>query len=149
MNKNDLQELLLALQRPQVLNEAAMLAGCLLVAYLVVRLLRGRSRPEASIWFGTRVVDGVLFPVLALSLAYLVKVLLAGTASVAVFKVAIPILLSLVVIRLSTRVLTVSFPNSRSVQLIERTLSWMVWIAVIFWLTGLLPLVLQAMEDVS
>ena len=149
MNKNDLQELLLALQRPQVLNEAVMLAGCLLVAYLLVRLLRGRSRPEASIWFGTRVVDGVLFPVLALSLAYLVKVLLAGTASVAVFKVAIPILLSLLVIRLSTRVLTVSFPNSRSVQLIERTLSWMAWIAVIFWLTGLLPLVLQAMEEVS
>jgi small-conductance mechanosensitive channel len=149
MNNNDLQELLLSLREPQVLLEAAMLSGCLLVAYFLVRLLRGRQRPEGSIWFGKRIADGVLFPVLALCTAYLTQALLVGTLKAAVFKVAIPILLSLLVIRLSSRVLSASFPSSRSVQLLERTLSWLAWIAVVLWLTGILPLVLQAMEEVS
>ncbi len=149
MNNTELQELLLALHQPRVLIEASMLLGCLLAAYLIVRLLRGQQRPVGSIWFGKRIVDGVFFPVMALCLAYLAKALLVGTVKAAVFKVAIPILLSLVVIRLSARVLTASFPNSRGVQLLERTVSWLAWATVVLWLTGILPLVLQAMEDVS
>jgi small-conductance mechanosensitive channel len=149
MNNTELQDLLLALRQPQVMTEAAVLLGCLLAAYLIVHLLRGQQRPEGSIWFGKRIVDGVFFPVMALSLAYLAKALWLGTVKVAVFKVAIPILLSLVVIRLSARVLTASFPHSRSVQMLERTVSWLAWASVVLWLTGVLPLVLQAMEDVS
>jgi small-conductance mechanosensitive channel len=149
MNSTEFRELLLALHQPQVLIEAAVLVGCLLAAYLMVYLLRGKQRPEGSVWFGQRVVDGVLFPVMALFLAYLAKALLIQTVKVAVFKVAIPILLSLVVIRLSARVLTASFPHSRSVQLLERTVSWLAWATVVLWLTGILPMVLQAMEDVS
>ncbi len=149
MNSTELRELLLALHQPQILIEAAVLLGCLLAAYLVVYLLRGSKWPHDSVWFGKRIVDGVFFPVLALCLAYLAKALLVGSVKVAVFKVAIPILLSLLVIRLSARVLTASFPNSRSVQLLERTVSWMAWASVVLWLTGILPLVLQAMEDVS
>ncbi|XVJ70066.1 MAG: mechanosensitive ion channel [Rhizobacter sp.] len=149
MNNTELHELLLALRQPEVLIEAAVLVSCLMAAYLVVRLLRGGQRPEGSIWFGKRIVDGVFFPVMAMCLAYLAKALLVGTVKVAVFKVAIPILLSLVVIRLSARVLTASFPNSRGVQLLERTVSWVAWLTVVLWVTGILPLVLQAMEDVS
>jgi len=60
----------------------------LLIAWIVVRLIRGRNRPVASVWFGTNIFDGVLFPVLALALAYAARVLLTGTVKPAVFKVA-------------------------------------------------------------
>ena len=104
----ELNELVAELVRPGAVAELAILAGCLAVAWIVVRLIRGRDRPVASVWFGTNIFDGVLFPVLALALAYAARVVLSGTVKPAVFKVAIPILLSLVVIRLSVRVLSLS-----------------------------------------
>jgi small-conductance mechanosensitive channel len=125
------------------------LFGCLVVAYVVVYLLRGRQRPDGSIWFGQRIFDGVFFPVMALCLAYLAKAVLLSTTTLALFKVAIPILMSLAAIRLSVRVMKASFPQSRTVHLMERTVSWMAWGAVVLWVTGVLPLVLKAMEDVS
>ena len=53
-----------------------MLAACLALAWLVVRLLRGHTPRPTSVWFGERIVDGVLFPVLALAFALLARWLL-------------------------------------------------------------------------
>ncbi len=64
------------------------------------------------------------------------------------FKVAIPILISLVVIRLSVRVLTRTFPGVGWVRTVERSISWLAWIAVVLWITGVSPMVLDAMDDV-
>ena len=149
INTTELNDLLQALHQPQVWSEFAMLFGCLVVAYVVVYLLRGRQRPEGSIWFGQRIFDGVFFPVMALCLAYLAKAVLLSATTLALFKVAIPILMSLAAIRLSVRVMKASFPQSRTVHLMERTVSWLAWGAVVLWVTGILPLVLKAMEDVS
>jgi len=144
----ELHELVDELIRPGAVAELAILAGCLAVAWIVVRLIRGRDRPVASVWFGTNIFDGVLFPVLALALAYAARVVLAGTVKPAVFKVAIPVLISLVVIRLSVRVLSRTFPDVRWVRTIERSISWLAWIAVVLWVTGVSPMVLDAMDEV-
>jgi small-conductance mechanosensitive channel len=143
-----LSELLAGLARPGALAELAILAGCLFAAWIVVWLIRGRERPVASVWFGNRVVDGVLFPVLALAFAYVARVALAGLLRPAVFKLAIPILISLVLIRLSVRVLGRTFPGVRWVRAVERSISWIAWIAVVLWITGVSPVVLDAMDDV-
>ena len=148
LNANQLNELLGSLTQASALTELAVLAGCLFAAWGLVRLLRGRELPEGSIWFGKRIVDGVFFPVLALTLAFGAKLVLAGAIQPAVFKVAIPILISLVVIRISVRVLGVTFPNARWVRIVERSISWLAWIAVALWVTGLLPLLMDAMDDV-
>jgi small-conductance mechanosensitive channel len=145
----ELKELVVEFSRPGVVAEIAILIGCLLAAWIVVRLIRGRSRPVGSVWFGNRIVDGVLFPVLALVFAYAARIGLAGVVKPAVFKVAIPILLSLVVIRLSARVLRRTFPGVRWVRIVERSISWLAWIAVVLWITGFSPMVLDAMEDVQ
>jgi small-conductance mechanosensitive channel len=144
-----LNDLLASLGTPTALTELAVLAGCLTLSFITVRLLRGKLAPEASIWFGRRIVDGVLFPVLALALAYAARVVLAGSVKLAVFKLAVPILLSLVLIRLSVRVLGVTFPSSAGVRIIERSISWLAWAAVVLWVTGALPFVLDAMDEVS
>jgi len=148
LNADQVNELLNSLTQTSALIELAVLGGCLFVAWAMVRLLRGRELPEASIWFGKRIVDGVFFPVLALALAFAAKLALAGSVRPAIFKVAIPILISLVVIRISVRVLGVTFPNARWVRTIERSISWLAWIAVALWVTGLLPLLMDAMDDV-
>lgn len=143
-----LQETLGALVEPGALAEAAVLAGCLLTAWVIVRLWRGKTAPAGSIWFGRRIVDGVLFPTVALALAFGARIALVGVVKIAVFKLAIPILLSLLVIRLTVRVLGVSFPNAPWMRVIERSVSWIAWLAVVLWVTGVLPLVLEAMDEI-
>ncbi len=148
LDTTEFSDLLAHLAKPAALTELAVLAGCLVASWVIVRLLRGRVAAAGSIWFGERIVDGVLFPVLALALAFGARALLMATLPLAVFKLAIPILLSLVVIRLAVRVLRVTFPNAHVVRVIERTVSWIAWLAVVLWITGVLPLLLEAMEEV-
>jgi len=149
----DLGELVAALLQPTALTELAVLAGCLLLAWLVVRALRGREPKPGSIWFGDRIVDGALFPLLALLLALLARwvmlTLLPDRLPIAVFRIVVPILISLAVIRLTVRVLHATFPDSGLMRVIERSVSWLAWIAVVLWVTGLLPLILQELDDIS
>jgi small-conductance mechanosensitive channel len=145
----ELTGLLRSLTQPAALTELAVLAGCLALAWGVVRLARGPIAPDGSIWFGRRIVDGVLFPVLALALVYGAKLALTGWVKPAVFKLAVPILMSLVVIRLSVRVLGATFPDARWMRRIERSISWLAWAAVVLWVSGLLPLLLDAMDEVD
>ena len=149
-DRREFDELVLALTRPGAAAELAVLAVCLLAAWLVVRLLRGAPQPGAqSVLFGERVIDGVLFPLFALGFAFGARVGLEPSIKPAVFKVAIPILLSLVVIRLSARVLKRTLPDAPWVRVLERSISWLAWLAVVLWVTGVLPSILAAMDQVS
>ncbi|MDO8376966.1 MAG: mechanosensitive ion channel [Aquabacterium sp.] len=160
---DSLPGLLAALARPTALVELGLLLGCLALSWLVCTWLRPRDvaavgeagTPAAGdgIWFGQRGFDGALFPVLALALAVVARLLmrgpLLGHMPVAVFHLAVPVLASLALIRVSVRVLHAAFPNSALVRALERTLSWGVWIIAVLWITGLLPLVLAEMDAVS
>lgn len=143
-----------ALVKPSALIELGVLAGCLAVAWLVARLLRGR-RPEpsaaGSTLFGERIVDGVLFPVLALMAALLARWVMAVPMQhpIAVFKLVVPILTSLVAIRLTVRVLHASFPTSQLMRVVERSVSWLAWGAVVLWVTGVLPVVLAELDAIT
>jgi small-conductance mechanosensitive channel len=146
----DLGALLAELLRPSSLAELAVLAVVLGAAWLLVRLWRGPAPRPGSIWFGERLFDGVLFPVLALAIAIGVRhAIVAHHASSPVFKLAVPILASLLVIRLGVRVLRVAFPHSQAVRMLERTLSWLVWLSLVLWVSGLLPAVLDLLDDVQ
>ena len=143
-----LDALLTSLTEPGAVVEVAVLAACLALAWLAVRVIRGPEAPTGSIWFGRRIVDGVLFPILALALAYAAETALHATTDAAVFKLAVPMLISLVVIRLSVRVLGVTFPDARWVRMLERSISWLAWGAVVLWVTGVLPTLMDAMDEV-
>jgi len=138
-----------ALLKPSALFELAIFAGCLVLAWVIVRLLRGAKPTPGSTWFGDRIVDGALFPVLALLMALLARWLLTDLVPIAVFKLVVPILLSLAAIRLTVRVLSVTFPNSALMRAVERSVSWLAWIAVVLWVTGVLPLMLQELDGIT
>jgi small-conductance mechanosensitive channel len=149
LSADDIKDLVGSLAEPGALIDVSVIAGCLALAWAVVRVIRGAEAPIGSIWFGKRIVDGVLFPVLALGFAFAAKLLVHSTAHAAVFRLAVPMLISLVVIRLSVRVLGVTFPTARWVRILERSISWVAWIAVVLWVTGVLPVLLDAMDDIS
>ncbi len=149
ITSNDLGQLLQSLNQPSALVELAVFAACLALAWLLVRLWRGRSVAADSIWFGQTVVDGVLFPVVALLLALLARWALSAQLQLAVFKLVVPVLLSLVVIRVTVRVLHSAFPSSALMRVVERSVSWLAWIGVVLWITGVAPLLLRELDAIS
>ena len=150
LTADELSRLVANLTSPSALIELAAFVGCLLLAWGAVRLLRGPSAArENSVWFGQRIVDGVMFPLVALMLALLTRWLLQGVVPTAVFKLVVPILMSLAAIRLTVRVLHQAFPTSQLVRLFERSFSWVAWMAVVLWVTGVLPLLLRELDQIT
>jgi small-conductance mechanosensitive channel len=125
----------------------------LAVAWLLVRLWRGRESPVHSVWFGEQVIDGVLFPVMTLALSVFTQYgllrLQVWDRPAPVFMVFVQMLIYLALIRLAVRVLETAFPDRGWVKTVERTVSWMVWVLIVMWLTGVLPDVMSELEAVK
>lgn len=151
MQTEDLGEWFAMLATPKTLIELGVLALCAVLTWSLLWLTRRSLNHEGdrSILFGRRLIDGVLFPLLLLCLAYVARAVLLRTMVVHVLHIAIPVLLSLVIIRVGVKVLQAAFKDSPVVRFLERTISWVVWLALALWVSGLLPLVLQEMEQVS
>ena len=148
---DSLDEWLISLTQPSALIEIGVVVACGLMAWLVVRLVRRASAntDDSSILFGKRIIDGVLFPLLLLVLAYVASMFLLRVFPLAVFKVAIPVLLSLAVIRMGVKVLQVAFKNSPWVRALERSISWLAWLAMLLWVSGLLPVILEELDGIK
>jgi len=147
----DLQEWLAALAQTGTLIELAVLAACALLAWLLASLAAKAfvGRDANSITFGRRIVDGVLFPALWLALAYLARKLLGHLVPMAAFKIAIPVLLSLLVIRMGVKVLQAAFDETPLIRFLERTISWLAWLGMVLWVSGLLPVVMDELDQIS
>ena len=148
---DSLDEWLASLAQPSALLEMGLVAACALLAWGVVRLVRriSANTDNTSILFGKRIIDGVLFPLLLLVLAYVASVFLSRVLPLAVFRVAIPVLLSLAVIRLGVKVLQAAFKNALWVRALERSISWLAWLAMLLWVSGLLPVILEELDGIK
>jgi small-conductance mechanosensitive channel len=148
---DSLDEWLMSLTQPSAMVEIGVVIACVLLAWGVVRLVRRVSdnTDDNSILFGKRIIDGVLFPLLLLSLAYVASMFLSRVFPLAVFKVAIPVLVSLAVIRLGVKILQVAFKNAPWVRALERSISWLAWLAMLLWVSGLLPVILEELDGIK
>ena len=128
-----------------------MLAGCAVLAWGMVALLRRALglQQVRSIWFGRRVLDGVLFPLLLLCLGFVARAVCDPYLPIAVFKVAIPVLMALVAIRVGVNVLQVAFAQAPWVRVLEHTISWIAWLTMVLWVSGLLPVILLELDQIT
>jgi small-conductance mechanosensitive channel len=144
----ELDKLVLDLGHPGMPLEIGVLLGCLLLAFGICWLI-GRRQPPDSVWFGRGIIDGLMFPLLALAFTYSAKLAIAMSHKVVLLKVALPVLISLAGIRLLARVFTVVFPQSGMARLVERLFSWLAWMAAVLWIVGLLPAVMEEMDAIQ
>lgn len=147
----DLEAWLRALAAPAALTELSALGLCVGLAWLLTRLLGSGlgQGGHKSVLFGRRTFDGVLFPLVLLGLAMLARALLMRWLPLAVFKIAIPVLLALLAIRLAVKVLQAAFQQTPLVLRLERSISWLAWGAMVLWVSGLLPLLLDELDQIS
>ncbi|PQA75684.1 mechanosensitive ion channel family protein [Rhodoferax sp. TS-BS-61-7] len=148
---DDFEAWLAMFTQPTVLVELLVLALSVALAWGLVAALRRTlgMHEERSIWFGKRVIDGVLFPLALLCLGYLSLELLSNFVPVAVLRITIPVLMSLVVIRVGVKVLQATFAESRWVKPLEQTISWVAWLAMVLWVSGLLPVILNELDLIT
>jgi small-conductance mechanosensitive channel len=134
----------------QALLELMMFGACIALAFLLVMALRRvTSQWELSILLGKKLIDGVLFPILLLGLVFATRAVWAQTNPIWVFDFLIPVCVSLDIIRMGVKVLQVTFKQAAWVRPLERSLSWLAWGAVVLWLTGLLPLILDELDQIQ
>lgn len=148
---DDMDAWLAAFVKPTVLIEVMLLVVCSALAWALVLGIRRvfTGQDGRSIWFGRRNVDGVLFPAILLCLAYAGLEIADRYIPVVVLRLAIPVLISLVVIRVGVKVLQAAFAQARWARLLETTISWMAWIAVVLWVSGLLPVILNELDLIT
>jgi len=134
----------------QATQELLLFLACIAVTWLLVWGVR-RATPQwdLSVLLGRRLVDGVLFPTLLLGLVFITRAVWAKSHPLWIFDFLVPVCFSLAVIRLGVKVLQVTFKSAEWVRPIERSLSWLAWAAVVLWLTGLLPLVLEELDQIK
>ena len=79
------------LMTSNALIEAVLVVAALLLAAGLVRLLRGREERPGSVWFGDHLIDGVLFPVLALAVVLALRWALMDVIPLAVTRLVVPL----------------------------------------------------------
>lgn len=144
----DFDSLMAHLGTAEAWLEATALLLVLLASYGLTRW-QGARAGDDSVLFGRSPLSGLMFPLLALAGAYACEAAWAGHHSkVSVFKFAIPVLISLAIIRLLARVLRAVFPRSPLALRVERTVSWLAWVGAVLWIVGFLPWMLTELESI-
>lgn len=137
------------LARAESLQVLAAFAGSVALSWLVVWGVRKAfAGHELSILLGKRLIDGVLFPAVLLGLMFAARTLLTTDHPVALFGILLPVCISLALIRFGVKVLQVAFGAAPFVRVLERTISWIAWLAVVLWVTGILPLMLEELDQI-
>jgi len=151
---NLLIELLDDIRHPAILWQVLAITACIGLGWSLARLihrywLHGREG-HGVLQFGVEGFGRVLGPLLIVSLLALAKQLLAHYQSVNLLRVALPLFLSLAVIRgaiyLLRRVFARHQPLSSAMLQFEKGFALVVWLGVALHITGILPEVIDLLE---
>ena len=132
-----------------------MLAVCLFIAWLITRqvkaVLRRRRAADPTVAVDAREegLRRVIFPLTALVLVVLARAVLANWHHINLLKLAVPLLLAMAVIRLTVHALKRSFPQAGWLASFERAFAFGAWGVVALHLSGVLPTVIDGLEQVA
>ena len=160
MEENQIAQLLIDtwadLQEPAIFWQVGVLALCLLLAGLISRQLRqmiARRRSvrdeAAAAGAGEEGLRRVIFPLTALVLVLLARIVLHKWHHVNLLKLAVPLLLAGAAIRLIVHALKRAFPQAGWLASFERIFSTLAWLAVALHITGVLPTVIDGLEQIG
>ena len=134
-----------------LLWQLGVLAVCALAAWGAMRLAKPYLEKAETQWSAGRAgIRRVGFPLLMLLALLLGRVLTEiWLTKTHLLNLAVPLLLSLVGVRLAIYALRYVFEPRESLRLWERTAAWLIWGAFALHITGLLPRIHAAMEALS
>ena len=141
---NLLSDLSADLRDASVLWQLGALAICLLAAWLVRRIARGRwtsitpADPDHTMRITVGGLNRLVFPLTALALAVVARWILKRYYPVHVLDVGVALLFSFALVQLAVYLLRHAMAPSGLLRYWERTIAWAIWIGLALHITGLL-----------
>ncbi len=132
---------------PNFVWQLVALAACIAAAWLIVRWWLARHHKAD----GGRLHDAgarLAFPVTALVLVSVTKLVLQNFIHINLFRLAIPLLGSMILVRVVVFVLRQAFPKATWLTTWERIIASFVWGWLALYITDLAPHVIEALEGV-
>lgn len=138
------------LKTPNVAWQIGTVAVALAVAAFVNRIVHLERIEASGVWkFGVGGLRRILGPAVALVVVLIAGAVLGRHMRVELLHLVVPLLLSMVLIRVLVYVLRHVFSPSGALGLFERTISGAIWAVVALHITGLLPEVLHFLEQIG
>jgi len=146
-----MQDLFTDTASPVILWQLGVIIFALGLAWSINGLLRRYIMQHApETWkVGIGGIKRVLFPLNALLIVYIGQLVLKQWQHVSMLKLAVTLLVAMAVIRLIVYALRYIFTSGGWVRALESAIASVVWLILALHLTGLLPDILQALEDVN
>ena len=145
---NLLLEFLNDLEQATIQWQLAALALSLGLAWLLTRMVRKQVPEQEGAWkVGMGGVNRIIFPLSALLLVLVGRTVLQHWQHVSLLNVAVPLLLSLALVRLAVYMLRHVFAPSGWLQTSERFIAILIWSGVALHLTGFLPEILDVLDE--
>ena len=132
--------------------QAGVLTIGFLTAWLVARLIRARLPVDldpGALKIGTGSVHRLVLPLFALITVWFGSFMLSKWQPVPLLKIAIPLIASFVIIRLAVYLLRHVIPASPLLKASERILAYGVWVIVALYLSGILPEISGALDEIG
>ena len=144
------------LREPDVIWQIGTVAVCLLLGWLISRGLRAvlmaREMRLRVVRLGVESFSRVLWPLVALGLIALAKPFLAQHYHSNLLRLAIPLVASYALIRLTFYILRRIFARGgragSGLLIFEKVIATLVWVGVALYITGLWPELIQMMDDI-
>ena len=144
------------LQQPGTFKQVVVISALGLLSLAAVYVLRklmirwfGLEQEHTTVTLGRRSYDGLLFPSLWLASTYAASLVMRVPLRFSLFRLALAAIFALLVIRALVKILRLTFKEWRWARVLERTVSWVIWIGVVLWISGLLPLLLQQLDEMQ
>jgi small-conductance mechanosensitive channel len=151
---NLLFDLLADLRNVNVVWQVAVLAVSLAVGWWVSRLVHARlmsvssAEPSATLKIGVGGLNRVIFPLSALVCVIVGRfVLHLFQREINLLNLAVPLLFSLMLVRVAVYVLRRAFRADGPLRYWERAIAWTIWVGVALHITGLLPDVVEVLDN--
>ena len=141
------------LQNVNVLWQVGVLALCVMVGWLLSqrydRRVVGKVAMDVTQALTVGTAQRLLFPLSTLVLVLIAKAILRHWHSTYLLNAAVALLLAMALIRMAIYVMRHTFAPSVWLRASERWISWLAWIGVAVYFTGLWPYVRDAMHEIG
>lgn len=148
----DFEKLISQLATEQGALELCVVGAGFLVGWLFSQPLKGKlpaNLQPGALKIGAGSVHRIAFPLAALIAVWAARFALTKWQPVPILNVAVPLIATFAALRLAIYLLRHALPPSAALKASERLIFYAVWGSVALYLTGVLPEVKAALEDVS
>jgi small-conductance mechanosensitive channel len=138
------------LRQGRVLAELAIISAGFLVAWVAAkRIAPAHAAPDASPAFGRQALHQLQFPLTALAVVLIGRLIVHQWQSVNLLNLMVPLLTALAIIRLAVLMLRQAFAPSGWVNALARLVGWLVWIGFALHVTGLAGDLLRFFDEIG